>query len=211
MRKLFLDEEDMDCSAIVEEKEEEDLTIQIMEEGVVLKNWTIAPSGARRVPGQPAFYILFSIIITYLDEPMTVTCNETMQYKASDSEYLEDDIIPEEIMKKELMVMRDSDLLVHQVLGEWAVKNTKILPYLHCVQERIKRFTKIEFRHVLRIQNEFADALATLSSMIQHPDKNFIDPIPIGIHKQPAYCAHVEEEIDGNLWFHDIMEYIEKG
>ncbi|XP_070034291.1 uncharacterized protein [Nicotiana tomentosiformis] len=73
------------------------------------------------------------------------------------------------------------------------------------------RFTKIEFKHVPRIQNEFAYALATLSSMIQHRDKNFIDPIPIGIHKQPAYCAQVEEEIDGNLWFHDIKEYLEKG
>ncbi|XP_070034500.1 uncharacterized protein [Nicotiana tomentosiformis] len=73
------------------------------------------------------------------------------------------------------------------------------------------RFRKIKFKHVPRIQNEFADALATLSSMIQYPDNNFIDPIPIEIHKQPAYCAHVEEEFDGNPWFHDIKEYLEKG
>ncbi|XP_070055262.1 uncharacterized protein [Nicotiana tomentosiformis] len=56
---------------------------------------------------------------------------------------------------QELLVIEDSDLLVHQVLGEWATKNTKILPYLHCIQELIKRFTKIEFKHVPRIQNEF--------------------------------------------------------
>ncbi|XP_070046969.1 uncharacterized protein [Nicotiana tomentosiformis] len=80
---------------------------------------------------------------------------------------------------QELLVIGDSDLLVHQILGEWATKNTKILPYLHCVQELIKR--------------------------------NFIDPIPIGIHKQPAYCSHVEEESDGNAWFHDIREYSAKG
>ncbi|XP_070049376.1 uncharacterized protein [Nicotiana tomentosiformis] len=96
------------------------------------------------------------------------------------------------------IVIGDSDLLVHQVLREWATKNTKILPYLHCIQKLIKRFTKIEFKHIPRIWNEFADALATLSSMIQHPYKNFIDPILIGIHKQPAYEAHVEEEIDEN-------------
>ncbi|XP_070007867.1 uncharacterized protein [Nicotiana sylvestris] len=94
-------------------------------------------------------------------------------------------------------------------LGEWAIKNTKILLYLHCVQKLIKRFTKIQFKHVLRVQNEFAGALSTLSSMIQYPDKNFIDPIPIGIHKQPVYCAHVEEESDGNPWSHDIKEYLE--
>ncbi|XP_075082420.1 uncharacterized protein LOC142166830 [Nicotiana tabacum] len=96
----------------------------------------------------------------------------------------------------ELLVIGDSDQLVHQVLREWATKNTKILPYLHFVQELIKRFMKLEFKHVLRIPNKFADALATLSSMIQHPDKNFIDPISIKVRKQQAYCAYFEEEFE---------------
>ncbi|XP_070050974.1 uncharacterized protein [Nicotiana tomentosiformis] len=111
---------------------------------------------------------------------------------------------------QELLVISNSDLLVHQVHGEWATKNTKILPYLYHVQEMMKRFMKIEFRHVPKIQNEFADALASLSSMIQNPNKNFIDPILVRIHNQPAYCAHVEEETDGNPWFHDIREYLTK-
>ncbi|XP_070004508.1 uncharacterized protein [Nicotiana sylvestris] len=62
--------------------------------------------------------------------------------------------------------------------------------------------------HVPRIQNEFADALATLSSMIHHPDKNFIVTIPV--KNQPAYCAHVEKEADEKPWFHDIKEYLAK-
>ncbi|XP_070022555.1 uncharacterized protein [Nicotiana sylvestris] len=95
------------------------------------------------------------------------------------------------------------------VQGEWAAKNSKIFPYLHHVQELRKRFMKIEFRYVPRIQNEFADALATLSSMIQHPDKNYIDPIPVKIHNHPAYYAHVEEEADGKPWFHDIKKSVE--
>ncbi|XP_070024959.1 uncharacterized protein [Nicotiana sylvestris] len=105
---------------------------------------------------------------------------------------------------QELLVIGDLDLLVHQVQGEWDMKNTKILPYLYHVQELMNRFTNIEFKHVPRIQNEFTDALPTLSSIIQHPDKNFIDPIPVRIRNQPAYCAHVEEETDGKPWFHDI-------
>ncbi|XP_070018083.1 uncharacterized protein [Nicotiana sylvestris] len=112
---------------------------------------------------------------------------------------------------QKLLVIGDSDLLVHQVLGEWDTKNTKILPYLYYVQELMKRFTKIEFKHVPRIQDEFKDALATLSSMIQHPDTNFIDPILVGIHNKFVYCAHDEEETDGNPWFHDIKEYLAKG
>ncbi|XP_070004713.1 uncharacterized protein [Nicotiana sylvestris] len=73
-----------------------------------------------------------------------------------------------------------------------------------------KRLAKIEFLHVPRIQNEFADALASLSSMIQHLDKNFIDPIQVRMHNQPAYCAHVEEEMDGKPWFHSIKDYLAK-
>ncbi|XP_070021888.1 uncharacterized protein [Nicotiana sylvestris] len=77
--------------------------------------------------------------------------------------------------------------------------------------ELMKRFTKIEFKHVPRIQNEFTDVLSTLSSMIQHPDKNFIDPIMVKIHNQSAYYAHVKEETDGKSWFHDIKEYLARG
>ncbi|XP_070022340.1 uncharacterized protein [Nicotiana sylvestris] len=91
------------------------------------------------------------------------------------------------------------------------MENTKIRPYLHHVQEMMKRFTKIEFRHVPRIQNEFADALASLPSMIQHADKNFINPILVRIHNQLAYCAYATEETDENPWFHDIKEYLAKG
>ncbi|XP_070002658.1 uncharacterized protein [Nicotiana sylvestris] len=87
---------------------------------------------------------------------------------------------------QELLVIGDSNLLIHQELR--------------------KRFTKTVFQHVPRVQNEFSDALATLSSMIQHPNKNFIDPIPVKIYDQPAYCAHVKEETDGKPWFHDIKE-----
>ncbi|XP_070030424.1 uncharacterized protein [Nicotiana sylvestris] len=112
---------------------------------------------------------------------------------------------------QELLVISDSDLLVHQVQGEWATKNSKILPCLHHVQELRKRFTNMEFRYVPRIQNEFAYALATLSSMIQYPDKNFIDPIPVKIHNQSVYCAYVEEETNRKPWFHDINEYLTKG
>ncbi|XP_070017712.1 uncharacterized protein [Nicotiana sylvestris] len=112
---------------------------------------------------------------------------------------------------QESLVIGDSDLLVHQVQGEWDTKNSKIFPYLYHVQELRKRFTKIEFRHVPRIQNEFIDALDTFSSMIKHPDKNYIDPIPVRIHNQPVYYAYVEEEADGKPWFHDIKRYLSKG
>ncbi|XP_070057221.1 uncharacterized protein [Nicotiana tomentosiformis] len=109
---------------------------------------------------------------------------------------------------KELLVIRDFDLLIHQVQGEWSSKNVKILPYLHCVKELCKKFTKIEFKHVPRIQNEFVIALATISSMIQHPDKNCIDPIEVEIRDRHAYCFYIDEEPDGKPWYHDIKRFL---
>ncbi|XP_049410468.1 uncharacterized protein LOC125873622 [Solanum stenotomum] len=46
----------------------------------------------------------------------------------------------------ELLVIGDSDLLIHQVQGEWAVKNLKITPYVQYIRKLCKRFRKIEFR-----------------------------------------------------------------
>ncbi|XP_016510688.1 uncharacterized protein LOC107827968 [Nicotiana tabacum] len=114
-----------------------------------------------------------------------------------------------DINDKELLVIGDFDLLIHQVGGEWSTKNVKILSYLHCVKELCKKFTKIEFKNVPRIQNEFDDALATLSSMIQHRDKNYIEPIEVEIRDQYAYCFHVDEELDGKPWYHDLKKFLD--
>ncbi|XP_047259911.1 uncharacterized protein LOC124892737 [Capsicum annuum] len=70
-------------------------------------------------------------------------------------------------------------------------------------------FKKVNFRHIPRIQNEFADALATISSMIQHPDQSYIDSLEINLKEQPAHCAYVEEEPDGKPWYYDIKRYVE--
>lgn len=66
------------------------------------------------------------------------------------------------------MIIVDSDLLIHQVQGEWAVKNPKIVPYVQLVQILSKKFQKINIMHTQRLQNEFANSLATISSMINH-------------------------------------------
>ncbi|XP_070020694.1 uncharacterized protein [Nicotiana sylvestris] len=42
-----------------------------------------------------------------------------------------------------------------------------------------QRIRSVEFRHIPMIHNEVADALATLASMLHHPDKAYIDPMHI--------------------------------
>ncbi|XP_070013442.1 uncharacterized protein [Nicotiana sylvestris] len=68
-----------------------------------------------------------------------------------------------------------------------------------------------EFGHIPRIHNEVADALATLASILHHPDKAYIDSLHIQVRDQHAYYNVTEEELDGEPWFHDIREYIRMG
>ncbi|XP_075086303.1 uncharacterized protein LOC142169010 [Nicotiana tabacum] len=117
--------------------------------------------------------------------------------------------MPVDMNIKELLVIGHSDLLIHQVQGEYTTKNIKIFPYMHNVKELDKKFTKIEFKHIPRIQIEFVDALATLSSMIQHTNKNYIDPIEIEIRDQHAYYFHVDEEPNGKPWYYDVKTFLE--
>ncbi|XP_060184847.1 uncharacterized protein LOC132614410 [Lycium barbarum] len=110
----------------------------------------------------------------------------------------------------ELLVIGDSDLLIHQAQGEWATKNKKILSYVNLAQVLCKKFQKIEFRHTPRAQNEFANALATIASMIQHPESSHIDPLRISLKEENAHCCHVEAEPAGKPWYSDIKIYLEK-
>ncbi|XP_070026287.1 uncharacterized protein [Nicotiana sylvestris] len=72
-------------------------------------------------------------------------------------------------------------------------------------------FRSVDFRRIPRIHNEVDDALATLVSMLHHPYKTYIDPLHIQVRDQHAYCNMVEEELDGEPGFHDIIEYIKLG
>ncbi|XP_060190604.1 uncharacterized protein LOC132619851 [Lycium barbarum] len=112
---------------------------------------------------------------------------------------------------QELLVIGDSDLFINRLKGNWATKNDKILPYENLVQRLCGRFKSIDFRHTPRAQNEFADAVATIASMIQHPESTHIDSLEITPKEEQAHCADVEAEPDGKPWYAGIKAYLEKG
>ncbi|XP_070005891.1 uncharacterized protein [Nicotiana sylvestris] len=58
-------------------------------------------------------------------------------------------------------------------------------------------------------KNDFDDVLATTSSMIQHQNKNYIDPIEVEITDQYDYYFYIDEELDGKLWYHDVNGFLE--
>nr|XP_027090330.1 uncharacterized protein LOC113711365 [Coffea arabica] len=116
-----------------------------------------------------------------------------------------------EIEIKELIAFSDSDLLVHQTLKQWITKDSKILPY-HCsLLTLAKQFQNLEFRHLPRARNAFADALATLASMIQYPDELKIEPIQVQLQDKPAHCWVADESSDTIPWFNDLKEFLKTG
>ncbi|XP_070022101.1 uncharacterized protein [Nicotiana sylvestris] len=112
---------------------------------------------------------------------------------------------------QEILVLGDLDLLVHQIQGECETRYLKLIPYRQCMHDLCQRLRSVELRHIPRIHNEIVDALATLASMLHHPEKAYVDPVHIQVHDQHVYCNVVEEEIDGKPWFNDIKEYIRSG
>ena len=107
------------------------------------------------------------------------------------------------------LVIGDSNLLIYQVQTECAMKNPKSIPYVQYVQKLCKGFRKFEFRHTPRIQSELSDSLATIASMIKHPDIDYIDRLDIELKEHAVHCFHVKAEPDGSAWYFDIKKYLE--
>ncbi|XP_070020388.1 uncharacterized protein [Nicotiana sylvestris] len=101
-------------------------------------------------------------------------------------------------------------------VGIWAVLISEIKQHypitaqlcFYCTNNMAE---SVEFSHIPRIHYKVSDGLATLASMLHHPDKAYVYPLHIQVHDQYAYCNVVEEELHGEPWFHDIPEYIKIG
>ncbi|XP_070014073.1 uncharacterized protein [Nicotiana sylvestris] len=93
---------------------------------------------------------------------------------------------------QEVLVLGDSDHLVHHIQGEWETRDLKLIPYRMCLHDLCQHFRSVEFRHIPRIHNEVANVLDTLASMLHHPDKDYVDYLHIQVRDQHAYYNMVE-------------------
>ncbi|XP_039173498.1 uncharacterized protein LOC120295942 [Eucalyptus grandis] len=109
-----------------------------------------------------------------------------------------------------LMVFGDSTLIILQTVGEWKTKDAKLLSYHKYLEDLVKEFDEISFEYLPRAHNQFADALATLSSMLQVTDGLEVEPLKIEVLPKPTYYMIITEEPDGKPWYYDIMNYIKR-
>ena len=88
--------------------------------------------------------------------------NNTTEYEA----YLTGLTVAREMGIKHLRVIGDSNLVVCQAKGEFALKELSLAPYKAMAQMLEDSFEDFDNQHSQRSDNRFADALATLGAKI---------------------------------------------
>ncbi|XP_016730329.1 uncharacterized protein [Gossypium hirsutum] len=110
---------------------------------------------------------------------------------------------------KTLEVYEDSALVIYKLKGKWETRDPKLVCYRRLVLDLIEEFDNITFHYLLREENQMADAIATLASMIEVNKLEDIKPIQISIYEIPAHCYSIEEaENDNRPWYQDILLYV---
>jgi ribonuclease HI len=75
--------------------------------------------------------------------------------------------LAKEIGIRRILCYGDSDLVVHQVSGEWDAKDANMASYRLYVQQLCGFFEGCEFHHVPRANNDEADRLSKIGSTKQ--------------------------------------------
>ncbi|MCO5561420.1 hypothetical protein L7F22_015041 [Adiantum nelumboides] len=96
---------------------------------------------------------------------------------------------------KRLMVKGDALLIVRQVQGTWACKNSKLLQLLHEVKLLMKDFEAIQIQHISRQHNKKADNMANTQFEVMVGAIKFKEPLFQG-----------QEAMEDILYFLEISE-----
>uniref|UniRef100_A0A2N9IPD2 Reverse transcriptase domain-containing protein n=1 Tax=Fagus sylvatica TaxID=28930 RepID=A0A2N9IPD2_FAGSY len=113
------------------------------------------------------------------------------------------------------MTEYEACIVVSQTNGEWQARDPKLIPYQRYISRLVPKFKYITFTYTPRAHNHFADALATLASLIKLVEGDDVRPLRIETRDIPAYCVCVEEcmnveaEIDNKPWYYDIKRFIQ--
>ena len=98
-----------------------------------------------------------------------------------------------EFSAHELDVFRDSLQIVSQTNGEWQARDPKLILYQRYISQLIPKFKYVTFTYTPRAHNHFANALATLASLIKLLEGDDLQPLRIETHRVVVYCVCIEE------------------
>ncbi|RVW44135.1 Transposon Ty3-G Gag-Pol polyprotein [Vitis vinifera] len=85
---------------------------------------------------------------------------------------------------RQMEVFGDSNLVLKQIQGDWRTRDVKLRPYHAYLELLVRRFDDLRYTHLPRVQNQFANALA---SSMDFPIYVVIRPLLIESRFAPAY------------------------
>ena len=111
----------------------------------------------------------------------------------------------------QLEVCNDSQLVVKQIEDSYEARGEKMILYLKKVRELLKKFVRVQIKHIPRAKNSRADALAKLATASQE-DINRLTPIE---HLSEPSVDLNNEEISPIMfepsWIDPISDYLIEG
>ena len=114
---------------------------------------------------------------------------------------------------RRMEIFDDSNLVIRQIQGDWKTRDVKLRPYHAYLELLVGIFDDLSYTHLPRAQNQFADALATLASMIDIHEGVVVRPLRVETRSVSAYCCLINESgfDDGLSWYHDIYHFLRYG
>ena len=111
----------------------------------------------------------------------------------------------------QLEVCSDSQLVVKQIEDSYEARGEKMVLYLKKVRELLKKFVRVQVRHIPRAENSRADALAKLTTTSQE-DLNRLTPVE---HLSEPSVDLNNEEVSPVMskpsWMDPIWDYLIEG
>ena len=110
---------------------------------------------------------------------------------------------------QQLEIHGNSNLVIQQTQGIWRTRDEKLKPYDAYLDLLINRFDELRYVHLPRVENQFANVLATLASAIEIPAGMTMRSLLIETKSAPAYCCligNIEDQAE-LPWYHDIYQF----
>ncbi|XP_043693052.1 uncharacterized protein LOC122643500 [Telopea speciosissima] len=110
---------------------------------------------------------------------------------------------------EKIKVFGDSLVVNYQTQGKWKTRDEKLKPYQVYLEQVPKCFKEISLEYLPKDSNRFANALATLASMVecdpQDKIRSFLVEKRIGLSYGEPVNLLIE---DGRPWYALIIDYI---
>ncbi|XP_021727239.1 uncharacterized protein LOC110694379 [Chenopodium quinoa] len=95
---------------------------------------------------------------------------------------------------KKLRIFGDSSIIINQISKRWMVRSESLDPYQTYLETLTDQLEKVEYTNLPREENQFADTLERLASMVRIPKE--IEQMSLTIEKRhkPAYIQAIGDE-----------------